>query len=131
MWWNKYTGRGFEEKGRGPEKFDCWGLSITVYRDDHPEKITLPGYEELYETTNDRDTLGRVMFDVRQKHWTEVTAPQEFDLILLRMRGVPMHVGIVTRAGHMLHCAHGVGVVHERFDSIRWANKVLGFFRYE
>lgn len=130
-WWNKYIGAGFQEKGRGPDFFDCWGLLKHIYQYDHPKAFILPGYEELYESTSDRDTLGRVIFDERQKGWAEVPAPQEFDAILLRMRGVPMHVGIVTRAGHMLHCAHGIGAVHERFDSMRWSSKVLGFFRYE
>lgn len=131
MWWVQYVGKEFAEKGRGPDSFDCWGLGKWVYEHHHPNKIILPGYEEFYETTNDRETLGRVIDEQRQERWREVTDPKEFDFVLLRMRGVPMHVGIVTKENHMLHCAQGIGTVHERFDSIRWRSKVLGFFRYE
>lgn len=131
MWWNKYIGAGFQIKGRGPDVFDCWGLLQWVYAHDHPARPALPGYEEFYEDTNDRDTLSQVIFEQRQARWREVTAPQEFDAVLLRMRGVPMHVGVVTKPGHMIHCAHGIGTTHERFDSLRWRDKVLGFFRYE
>lgn len=131
MWWNQYIGRAFDEKGRGPDAFDCWGLLKWTYAHDHPRRITLPGYEELYESTNDRDTLGRVIFEERKARWCEVEKPVEWDAILLRMRGVPMHVGIVTRPGYMLHCAHGIGTVHEQYDSIRWRSKIMGFFRYE
>lgn len=131
MWWNKYVGKPFQEKGRGPDEFDCWGLVRWVYKNDHPDNIIVPSYLECYDTTNDRDKLADVIFDETQAHWKEPDTPKEFDAIVLRMRGVPMHVGIVTKPGHMLHCAQGIGTVHERFDSIRWANKVLGFYRYE
>jgi len=131
MWWNKYIGKAFEIKGRGPDVFDCWGLLQCVYKQDHPQKIILPGYEEFYECTNDRDTISKVIFEQKEARWSEITEPQEFDAILLRMRGVPMHVGIVTQKGYMLHCAHGVGTSHEKYDQMRWRNKVLGFFRYE
>lgn len=131
MWWNKYIGINFAEKGRTIEGFDCWGLLKYVYNHDHPSRVILPGYEDLYNSTNDRETLGRVMFEERQDHWREVTKPQEFDAVLLRMGGVPMHVGIVTKPNHMIHCALGIGTAHERFDVMRWQNKILGFFRYE
>ena len=131
MWWNKYVGIPFEEKGRGPFTFDCWGLLKTVYKDDHPDSIELPGYEEYYESTNDRDTLGKVIFEQRQARWREVKEPQEFDAVLLRMRGVPMHVGIVARKRNMLHCALGVGTSYEKYDSMRWRSKIIGFFRYD
>ena len=131
MWYEKYIKSKFEIKGRGPDTFDCWGLLQYAFQHDHPQKIILPGYEELYEDTNDRDTLSRVIFQQRQARWVEVTDPQPWDAILVSMRGVPMHVGIVTKRGMMLHCAHGVGTAHEKYNGTRWRNKILGFFRYE
>ena len=141
MWWNKYADKKFEIKGRGPDTFDCWGLLQWIYAHDRyflnedgekvAARVILPGYEEFYEDTKDRETLSQVIFEQRQERWREVTKPQQFDAILLRMRGVPMHVGVVTKPGHMIHCAHGVGTSHERFDSMRWREKGLGFFRYE
>lgn len=131
MWWVQYIGRPFAEKGRGPDSFDCWGLLKWIYGNDHPDRPHVPGYEEFYDSTNDRDTLGRVIFEQRQARWREVETPQQFDAVLLRMRGVPMHVGVVTKPGYMIHCALGIGTVHERYDSLRWQNKILGFFRHE
>lgn len=130
-WYNKYVGTPFKEKGRTLDGFDCWGLFKHIYANDHPGKIILPGYEEFYDTTNDRDKLADVIFDETHKHWQSKDAGIEFDAIILRMRGVPMHVGIVTKPGHMLHCALGIGTVHERYDGTRWKDKVLGFYRYE
>lgn len=131
MWWEKYIGTPFEEKGRGPDTFDCWGLVRWVYLHDHPRKIELPSYTECYEHTNEREKLARVIVDERQKKWQKVEQPQEFDAILLRMRGVPMHVGVVTKKNHMIHCAEGINTYEESFKSLRWEKKVLGFFRYE
>ena len=130
MWWNKYLGDNFEIKGRGPDKFDCWGLVKYVYERDHPQKLILPGYDELYQNTNERENISNIIFSEKKKHWREISEPQEFDVVLLRMRGVPMHVGIVTGNGLMLHCSRGVGTSHEKYNGIRWRNKVLGFYRY-
>lgn len=111
--------------------FDCWGLFQYVYKHDHPDKIILPGYDELYENTEQREELAGIIFDQTQKHWAEYEQGQEFDAIILRMRGVPMHVGLVTKPGYMLHCCHGIGTVHEPYTGTRWKNKILGFYRYE
>lgn len=131
MWWQKYIGRPFEEKGRGPNSFDCWGLVRWVYGYDHPDKIELPSYDECYKSTQDREKLSSVILTESNIKWFPTDGPKTFDVILLRMRGFPMHVGVVTKPFHMLHCSQGIGTVHERFDSMRWEKKVLGFFRYE
>lgn len=131
IWWNKYIGKSFEVKGRGPDTFDCWGFLKYVYAHHHPQKIILPGYEECYEDVEDKEKLSNVIFEQRQARWVEVEKPQPFDAILLRLRGVPMHVGVVTKPGHMIHCAYNIGVAHEKYTSMRWRNKILGFFHYE
>lgn len=129
-WWNSYVGIGFEEKGRAPasQGLDCWGLVHAVYHDQLG--IKLPDYLECYETTNDRDILGQVIGAESKEKWENPETPKEFDVIILRLRGVPMHVGLVTKQGYMLHCARGVGVVHERHDSIKWRHNVMGFARH-
>lgn len=132
MWPNKYLHASFEIKGRGPDHFDCWGLLQYVYAHDHPQKIALPSYDEFYTDTNDRDVISSLIFEQKAARWREVDTPQEFDAVLLNMRGVPMHVGIVShKAGHMLHCGRGINTSHEKYTSMRWANKVMGFYRYE
>lgn len=129
VWWAKYVGKEFSERGRGPDSYDCWGMVQLIYRQE--KAVELPSYLEHYDSTEDREIIGQTIFRERQEHWSEVRKPQMFDAVLLRMRGVPMHVGIVTKPGYMVHCAHGINTVHERFDSMRWADKIQGFFRYE
>lgn len=128
-WWNDYVGIQFGEKGRGKGvPLDCWGLVHLVYSERLG--IELPDYLDQYETTDDRDALGEVIGSESREKWHEPESPQSFDVIILRLRGVPMHVGLVTRPGYMIHCARGIGVVHERYDSSKWRSNVMGFSRH-
>lgn len=128
MWWQKYIGLPFAEKGRCESGLDCWGLVKLVYEKELG--IELPSYEWCYHDTNDADAIGREIEMQRVAGWREIEKPQEFDLAILRMRGVPMHVGIVTKAPFMIHSAHGVDVALERLDGLRWKNRVNGYVRH-
>ena len=129
MWANDYIAVPFLEKGRSHAGCDCWGLGQLIYREQRG--IELPGYEELYENTRDKATLERIIFEERQARWRQVTDPKEFDFALLRMGGVPMHVGIVTKPGKMIHCAKDTNTVHEKYTGLKWQHNVMGFYRYE
>lgn len=141
MWWIEYARAPFLELGRTPQGWDCWGALKWVFEHDHPDKIILPGYEEFYEDTNsptlaqvierERELAGRWHLAVPVIDGIIQGVPKMFDVPLMRMRGVPMHVGIVTKPWHMLHCVHGVGTSHEAFNTMRWRHKIAGFYRYE
>lgn len=128
QWWNRYIGIPFAEKGRTLEGCDCWGLVRLVYQIELG--IKLPSYDACYETTQDRDALAKVIAEERASRWLHPEKPQAMDVIILNMRGVPMHVGLVTKPGHMIHCAQGIDTVHEKFDTMRWHHNVKGFARY-
>lgn len=128
-WWSKYVGLPFEEKGRGPDTFDCWGALRWIML--HEKGIVLPDYLDTYQTTLDR-SLADVIEREKAAHWRPVDDPQAFDAILLKQRGVPMHVGLVTKPGWMIHCESGCDTVHVRYYTMNWPeSKVMGFFRYE
>lgn len=127
-WWNDYLGIPFKEKGRDRSGADCWGLAKIIYQDR--KSVILPGFEECYETTNDRDLLAQTIESQRNSKWISPETPQELDIIILNMRGVPMHVGIVTKPGYMIHCAKGINTVHVPYNSMQWQNKVVGFSRW-
>lgn len=134
MWWQKYEKALFEERGRGPDKFDCWGLVREIYKNDHPKKIELPSFNEYYDTTTAPDDKRKIASAIQyqsDKNWIETNNPQPFDVIVLKISGYPMHVGIVIRKGIMIHCTNGIGVAIEKYNSMRWDNKIIGFFRYE
>lgn len=127
-WWNKYIGIPFEEKGRTALACDCWGLVRLVYKIE--KEIDLPSFDECYEHTNDVKKIDAHITNTWSSQWSHPENPEPFDLIILKRRGVPMHVGIVTKPGFMLHCERGTGTVHEKYTGMRWQNNVTGFARY-
>lgn len=130
MWWNDYIGKEFKEKGRGPDYFDCWGLVRHVYLYHFSGGPVLPSYDECYKSTQDKDILASLIKEQSQQ-WKYVHEPKEFDIVVLKIVGLPFHVGIVTKQGYMLHCLENVNTVHEKYTSMRWANKIAGFYRHE
>lgn len=127
-WWSKYIDVPFVERGRDMEGSDCWGLVRLIYKNELG--IDLQDYSELYESTNDREKLSKIVESESEQNWISVDAPKEFDVVILNLRGVPMHVGIVTKPNHMIHCAKGINTVHEHFGTARWKHKVMGFERW-
>lgn len=128
MWYERYVNVPFLDKGRDENGADCWGLASVIYKNEL--KITLPDYLEFYENTNEREKLSALISSESQSHWVSVKEPKEFDVVVLNMRGVPMHVGIVTKPNHMIHCARGIGTTHEHYGTARWKHKVMGFYRW-
>lgn len=132
MWVLKYMNIPFKEKGRDFDGCDCWGLIRLIYKNELG--IELPNYLECYNTTNDREQLSKVISEESNIHWIHPAFgyEKEFDVVILNMRGVPMHIGIVTKSGFMLHCAKGINTAHEKYkNTIRWQDKVKGFARYD
>lgn len=128
MWWNNYLDIRFKEKGRTAMGCDCWGLVRLIYQEQC--SIPLPSYDDDYIATNNHEILS-VLIDSESRKWNQVEKPHEFDVVVLRLKGVPFHVGVVTRGGFMLHCSQGINTSHERLDSMRWKNRIIGYYRHE
>lgn len=131
MWWNDYVGIPFVERGRDMSGFDCWGLVLGSYNKERG--IKLPGYEWVYHNVDkDCKDISAAIVEQSAAYWEQTTkaGSREFDLVIIRMRGLPMHIGIVTKPGYMLHCIEGSGTVHERYDSAKWEHRIVGFVRY-
>lgn len=130
-WAEKYIAIPFVEKGRDKAGLDCYGLVRLVYGQEIG--IDLPDYLAAYETTDDREALNALISHEKSQLWREKPNGREceFDVAVLKMRGVPMHVGVVIGGGKMLHCLKGVGTSIERYNSIKWQSSVAGFFGWQ
>lgn len=64
------------------------------------------------------------------KVFDRVDVPREGDAILIRQKGFPIHVGYCINAAYMLHADFGGGSRVERWDGIKWKNRVIGVYRY-
>ena len=127
MWRNNYIDFKFEDKGRNEKSGDCWGLLLQIYKKEL--NIEVPDYTEFYKNTMDKKVLADLIRKEKET-WISVNDPKPFDVIIVNMRGVPMHIGVVTKKGFMIHCAKGVDTCHERYDGVRWRDKIVGFERH-
>lgn len=129
MWAARYVGTPFEDGGRGPARFDCWGLVQAVYRDQLG--IELPHYGEI--SAKDLLRVRReIAAGVESEAWRQVNDPREYDVCVMRLpsgRGHG-HVGVLTDPHHVLHVEAGSGTVIERLDNVTVRNRIMGFWRH-
>ena len=94
--------------------------------------IAIPSYNGVsYETENDRESIGAFMAEQREQHWRKID-PSEArpgDVILFRMLGVPIHVGVLCGDGLFLHCERGCNSCVERLQSSAWKRRIEGYYR--
>lgn len=130
-WIRKYVGIPFQEFGRDKNGVDCWGLVRLVYAQEFEKE--LPSYLGLYEDCKDSESLGELIPN-EAENWQQVQPGQEEvgDVIVIRMRGVPMHTAIVTcpKRRTMLHVHEGIDTVNVKYHSMEWKNRIIGFYRH-
>lgn len=129
IWVGHYIGLPFKEHGRDRRGVDCWGLVRLVMAEQFG--IVLPSYSTYYDSTTREDQLAPLIAEERQ-HWIPIEHGEEVfgDVVVLRMRGQPIHVGLVIEKGRMLHAEVGIGSVLDSYVSARWILRVTGFYRY-
>ena len=129
MWWNDYVGIPFVEKGRDRKGLDCWGLVRLIYKD--VKGVELPSWEEAYNSTKDKHVIAGLLAEgQKEASWLKVEAPESFDVLVLKIAGVPFHVGLYTHQKRFIHCSRDTNTSIERLDSLRWRNNLLGAFRW-
>lgn len=128
-WVADYVGLPFVEHGRVRGAVDCWGLIRLVLAERFDVRV--PSYVEDYTSTIDEDVLGRLI-GRHMTSWREVTGRERAgDVALLRVRGQPMHVGVVVAPKWMLHIERGIDSMVERYDGVTWAKRLIGVYRHE
>ncbi len=128
-WVSRYIGLPFVEHGRTAAGVDCWGVIRLCLSEQFG--LELPSYVDGYASTTEHEVLGRLI-PSQMAPWREVTGHERAgDVALLRVRGAPMHVGLVVAPGWMLHIESGIDSMVERYDGVRWAQRLLGIFRHE
>lgn len=117
----------FKEKGRDYNGVDCWGVAYLIYRDILG--IELPTYTEQYRNTMDRKEIANLWGTTDYEGWEKVNIPEPYDLVQIRMLGVPMHVGIYIGNNKFLHCLENIGTTIGRINSSEWRDRIVGYYR--
>lgn len=129
MWSDAYTGIPFRADGRTREGLDCWGLVVTVYRERLG--VTLPEFPGAYPDVSPqamRNAAG--VARIERERWRRVDDPRPLDVALLRIQGLPCHVGVVVAKGKMLHIMAGIESVVEDLAGPHWKHRIEGFYRH-
>jgi cell wall-associated NlpC family hydrolase len=143
VWVAQYIGLPWRKLGRAafdwrhrrfhPESagVDCWGLVRLVLKEEFGIEVPEYAGTGLYDTAAERAELGQIISGGRGP-WREVTRGHEEpgDGILLRMLGHPIHCGLVAAVGWMLHIEEGIDSCLERYDGLKWARRIEGFYRW-
>lgn len=130
FWAGHYIGLPFQDHGRDRAGLDCWGLVRLVMAEQFG--IALPSYVHEYHRTTQVDRIS-ALIERESFKWKIIPAGSEVcgDVIVLRVRGKPMHVGMVLGDRQMLHIELGINSVIERYIGARWAERISGFYRYK
>lgn len=116
----------FVEGGRTPAEVDCWGIIVLAYQ--RFKGIELPWYGGA-EAHADKGVLAE-LFEQGRAHWLEVRSPDAWDVVLLRLKGRPIHVGLLVSPRTMVHAVERDGVLIEDHDGPTWKHRRLGFYRH-
>ena len=119
----------FVQKGRDRKGIDCWGLICLAYKEVY--NLELPHYTETYDTTKDFKKLAKT-FSKHKDEWVEIEPGKELegDCILLNVRNRPIHVGIITKKGYMLHIEENIDACVESYKTFQWKNRIVGIYRH-
>jgi cell wall-associated NlpC family hydrolase len=129
IWAGRYIGLPFLPHGRDRDGVDCWGLVRLVYAEQFG--ISLPSMEARYCHGTDRKSISSLIN--RESGLWRIWKTEEActgDVIVLRLHGLPLHVGLVLGDGQMLHVERGIDSSIESYDGGRWAARVYGVYSY-
>lgn len=129
-WAAPYIGARYKKGGRTlAEGLDCIGLFLLTERE--AGGFDLPEYDgPPWEGSRSVRALGRAA-EAFASRFIEISAGSEqaFDAVLLRSFRQPVHIGLVTSPGFMLHIEEGCDAVIESYRSVHWKNRIAGFYR--
>lgn len=133
-WASNYVGVPFLDGGESFEGADCWGLLCMVLEREYGVLVNDFECRPQYGTKPEEIEAVRRFGEMHTKssQWVKVRLHniKPGDGILLRIAGLPMHVGIALGNWNMLHTEKGIGSCVEKFSSPLWRNRVIGAYRH-
>lgn len=130
-WVNEYVGIPYAERGNSRSGVDCWGLLDLIYR-EHFGRPLPPYRGTRWSRHGPAATIGPEANQYAAQFELVPNGHEALgDGVLIRMRGHPLHVGMVVDSGWMLHAHENADACLEQYRGPQWATRILGFYRYK
>ena len=129
MSFKEYIGISFKSQGRDRLGLDCWGLLCLIYKERL--NISLGSYIDEYDDANFYAQVSNVV-EMHIPEWALIEKGLErpFDVVILRLRGLPIHIGMVIKPGIMIHVLNKLNTCLEKYNTPLWNKRIRGFYRY-
>lgn len=130
-WVEQYIGLPFQERGRGPDGWDCWGLKQKIQREQFD--LELPSHLDDYESISiEEGEVENALVQGIAEGWVEVEEEnvKAGDGICLSVLGHPFHVGVVAKPPVFVHIHRGINSYWSEWTSPRWYPRIEGFYRH-
>lgn len=121
--WNQWIGLPFRMRGRGPDKYDCYGLIRAALLD--AKGIRLPAF------LDDEAPVDQEAHDHLER-WVLVDAPHPipFDICCFNMPHRLSHLGLALDGNTFLHVTMGSPSRVEWLRISSWRCNLRGIYRY-
>lgn len=117
-------GRPFAYGGRGPERYDCYGLAIEIYR---RAGLTLPDYA----STDDPARQGALFADGAARYFYRVDDPRPLDIALFRLHRGHWHCGVIVDSyERFVHITEHTSVSCEELHDPVWHPRLVSVHRF-
>lgn len=129
---SKYIGipyvKGRRDISTPSKGLDCWGMVCYFYKNEY--NVILPPYENI-DTSKEKvsECSDKLIITDCYSTFKTTTHSKLGDLLLFRIGQHPIHIGIALDNKHMLHAHDKTGSVIERFDGIKWKNRLVSIHR--
>jgi len=111
----------FQEGGRGPHQYDCYGVVREMMRRSGSD---LPDYP----TENSDAAVGQLITEM-QRGWVPAEGLKQGTVVYLVVAGSP-HVGYMLDERRFIHIVENGGVSIAEVEDQQWKKRVKGFYRW-
>jgi cell wall-associated NlpC family hydrolase len=119
----------YKDRGRNRSGADCWGLACIVLKNFFG--IKLPNFNGEYDSVEELEGVQRTYMD-KKDLFDAIPFDNRAagDLMVFRIKGMPVHVGVVLDQSFMIHTLPGHHSVRERYQAPAWAKRIEGVYRW-
>lgn len=100
---------------------DCWGIVVSFYR---LHGVALPMFYDLETRPCAYSTQD--LIDKSKRHFKEISHLEYGSIVLIRLHGVPTHVGVYVGDGMILHTTEATGCILEPLR--KWQRHIEGIY---